>query len=151
MDLQFQIVPGAQDRIEHLVVLGNEHVRRGLVNRELLIHEGEPISQSAALESQQRLYNLGIFSQVQITPQEQPASDTDKTLLVGLEESRRWVLGYGGGFEVQKLGSNEPQGQYKESPRLSLNLTRLDVGGRGQTFSMGDAFPTSTRARTWVI
>jgi outer membrane protein assembly factor BamA len=89
------------------------------------------------LESQRRLYNLGIFNQVQITPQDQPASDTEKTLLVGLEESRRWILGYGGGFEVQKLGSNKPQGQYKESPRLSLSLTRLDVGGRGQTFSMG--------------
>ncbi len=119
------------------MVLGNEHVRPGLVNRELLIHDGEPISQSAVLESQRRLYDLGIFNQVQITPQEEPASDTEKTLLVGLEESRRWVLGYGGGFEVQKLGSNQPQGQYKESPRLSLNLTRLDVGGRGQTFSMG--------------
>ena len=136
VDLEFQIVPGAQDHIQHLVVLGNEHVRPGLVNRELLIHDGEPISQSAVLESQRRLYDLGIFNQVQITPQEQPASDTEKTLLVGLEESRRWVLGYGGGFEIQKLGSNEPQGQYKESPRLSLSLTRLDVGGRGQTFSM---------------
>ncbi|MGA2987921.1 MAG: POTRA domain-containing protein [Terriglobia bacterium] len=136
VNLEFQIVPGAQERIQHIVVLGNEHVRPGLINRELLINEGDPISQSAVLESQQRLYSLGIFSQVQITPQEQPASDTEKTLLVGLEESRRWILGYGGGFEVQKLGSNEPQGQYKESPRLSLSLTRLDVGGRGQTFSM---------------
>jgi outer membrane protein assembly complex protein YaeT len=137
VDLEFHVIPGAQEHIQHIVVLGNEHVRPGLVNRELLIHEGEPISQSEVLESQRRLYDLGIFSQVQITPQDQPASDTEKTLLVGLEESRRWVLGYGGGFEVQKLGSNEPQGQYKESPRLSLNLTRLDVGGRGQTFSMG--------------
>ncbi|MGO8792429.1 MAG: outer membrane protein assembly factor [Terriglobia bacterium] len=137
VDLEFHIEPGEQDRIQHIVVLGDEHVRTGLVNRELLIHAGEPISQSAVLESQRRLYDLGIFSQVQITPQEEPVSDTDKTLLVGLEESRRWTLGYGGGFEVQKLGSNQPQGQYKESPRLSLNLTRLDVGGRGQTFSMG--------------
>jgi outer membrane protein assembly complex protein YaeT len=137
VDLEFQIVPGTQDRIEHIVVLGNEHVRIGLVNRELLVHEGEPISQSAVLESQRRLYDLGIFSQVQITPQDEPDSETGKTLLVGLDESRRWVLGYGGGFEVQKLGSNEPQGQYKASPRLSLDLTRLDVGGRGQTFSMG--------------
>jgi outer membrane protein assembly factor BamA len=137
MDLEFQIVPGAQERIQHIVVLGNEHVRPGLVNRELRIHDGEPISQSAVLESQRRLYDLGIFNQVQITPQEEPSSDTEKTLLVGLEESRRWILGYGGGFEIQKLGSNQPQGQYKESPRLSLNLTRLDVGGRGQTFSMG--------------
>jgi len=137
VDLEFHIEPGAQDRIQRIVILGNEHARPGLVNRELLIHEGEPISQSAVLESQRRLYNLGIFNQVQITPQEGSGSDTGKTLLVGLEESRRWILGYGGGFEVQKLGSNQPQGQYKESPRLSLNLTRLDVGGRGQTFSMG--------------
>ena len=137
VDVEFHIVPGEQDRIQHIVVLGNEHVRHSLVNRELLIHEGEAISQSAVLESQRRLYDLGIFNQVQITPQEEPATDTEKTLLVGLEESRRWLLGYGGGFEVQKLGSNQPQGQYKESPRLSLNLTRLDVGGRGQTFSMG--------------
>ena len=98
MDLEFQIVPGAQDRIQHIVVLGNEHVRRGLVNRELLIHDGEPLNQSAVLESQRRLYDLGIFNQVQITPQDQPASDTEKTLLVGLEESRRWILGYGGGL-----------------------------------------------------
>lgn len=136
VNLEFRIVPGAQDRIQHLVVLGDEHVRRGLVNRELLIHEGQPLGQSAVVDSQRRLYELGIFNQVQITPQDEPNSDTDKTLLVGLEESRRWILGYGGGFEVQKLGSNEPQGQYKESPRLSLSLTRLDVGGRGQTFSM---------------
>ena len=136
VDLEFQVVPGAQEHIQHIVILGDEHVRPGLVNRELLIHDGEPISQSAVLDSQRRLYNLGIFNQVQITPQDQPASDTEKTLLVGMEESRRWILGYGGGFEVQQLGSNQPQGQYKESPRLSLSLTRLDVGGRGQTFSM---------------
>ena len=138
VDLEFQVAPGGQDRIQHIVVLGNEHVRLGLVNRELHFHEGEPINQSELLESQRRLYNLGVFNQVQITPQDQPRPPTRKrTLLVGLEESRRWILGYGGGFEVQQLGSNEPQGQYKASPRASLNLTRLDVGGRGQTFSMG--------------
>ncbi len=137
VDLEFRAARGPQDRIQHIVVLGNEHTRLGLVNRELLIHDNEPISQSAVLESQRRLYSLGIFSQVQITPQEESTSDTDKTLLVGLEEARRWTLGYGGGFEVQKLGSNQPQGEYRESPRLSLNLTRLNVGGRGQTFSMG--------------
>jgi outer membrane protein assembly complex protein YaeT len=137
VDLEFQVVPGAQDHIQQIVVLGNDHVRRSLVNRELLIHDGEPINQDAVLESQRRLYDLGLFNQVQITPQDQPASDAGKTVLVGLEESRRWILGYGGGFEIQKLGSNEPQGQYKASPRLSLSLTRVDVGGRGQTFSMG--------------
>ncbi len=137
VNLEFRITPGAQDRIQHIVILGNEHVRKGLVNRELLVHEGEPLNQNAVLNSQRRLYDLGIFNQVQITPQEQPDSDPNQTLLVGLEESRRWSLGYGGGFEVQRLGSNTPGGSYEASPRGSLSLTRLDVGGRGQTFSMG--------------
>jgi outer membrane protein assembly factor BamA len=107
------------------------------VNRELMFHDGEPISQTVLLDSQRRLYELGIFNQVQITPQEGSNSDTTKTVLVGIEEARRWTLGYGGGLEVQRLGSNQPQGQFKASPRLSLDLTRLDVGGRDQTFSMG--------------
>jgi outer membrane protein assembly factor BamA len=53
-----------------------------------------------------------------------------------VEESRRWTLGYGGGLEVQRLGSNKPQGTFKASPRISLNLNRLDVGGRAQTYNL---------------
>ena len=137
VDLDFNVVPGAQDRIQHIVVLGNEHTRLSLVNRELRIRPGGPVSQSAVFDSQRRLYDLGIFSQVQITPQEQAASNPEKTLLVGVEESRRWSLGYGGGIDIQRLGSNQPQGQFSASPRLSLDLSRLNVGGRGQTFSIG--------------
>ena len=137
VDLEFTVVPGAQDRIKRIVVVGNEHTRLGLVNRELRIHAGEPASQSAVFDSQRRLYDLGIFSQVQVTPLDQGASNTDKTMLVGLEESRRWSLGYGGGVDLQRLGSNQPQGEFTASPRLSLDITRLNVGGRGQTFGIG--------------
>lgn len=137
VDLHFDVVPGPQETIQRVVVLGNEHTRRGLINRQLLFRDGQPINQSAVAESQRKLYNLGIFNQVQITPQEQSASDSERTMLVGLEEARRWILGYGAGFEVQRLGSNTPQGTFKFSPRGSLTLTRLNVGGRGQTFSMG--------------
>ena len=137
VDVEFIITPGTQERIQHLVIVGNNHTRQGIVRRELKIHEGEPISQSALLDSQRRLYDVGIFNQVQITPQEENSSDADKTVLVGVEEARRWTVGYGGGVEVQRLGSNQPQGAIKASPRLSLDVTRLNVGGRGQTFSMG--------------
>jgi outer membrane protein assembly factor BamA len=73
---------------------------------------------------------------VQIAAQEQASSEAEKTVLVAVEESRRWTLGYGGGLEVQRLGSNNPQGEFKASPRLSLDLNRLDVGGRAQTFTL---------------
>ena len=101
-----------------------------------LIHRGQALSQDRIAESQRQLYELGVFNEVQIATQDQPSSETEKTVLVAVEETRRWTLGYGGGVEVQRLGSNNPQGTFKASPRLSLDLHRLDVGGRAQTFTL---------------
>ncbi|MGD1154648.1 MAG: POTRA domain-containing protein [Terriglobia bacterium] len=136
VDLELHIAPGPQERVQRIVILGNEHTRPGIVRRELMFRDGEAVSQSALLESQRQLYELGIFNQVQITRQEGPNSETAKTVLVGVEEAHRWTVGYGGGAEVQRLGSNQPQGQFKASPRLSLTITRLNVGGRDQTLSL---------------
>jgi len=136
VDLDFRIELGRQERIRRIVVLGNKHTRLGVIRRELVIHQGHPLSQDNVADSQRRLYELGVFNQVQIAPQDLPSSETEKTVLVAVEESRRWTLGYGGGLEVQRLGSNNPQGTFKASPRISLDLHRLDVGGREQTFSL---------------
>jgi outer membrane protein assembly complex protein YaeT len=136
VDLEFLVEPGKQERIQRIVVLGNEHTRLGVIRRELLIRQGQPLNQDTVTNSQSRLYELGVFNQVQIAPQDLPSSESEKTVLVAVEESRRWTLGYGGGLEVQRLGSNNPQGTFKASPRISLDLHRLDVGGREQTLSL---------------
>jgi outer membrane protein assembly complex protein YaeT len=136
VDLEFLIEPGKQERIQRIVVLGNNHTRLGVIRRELLIQQGQSLNQDNVADSQRQLYELGTFNQVQIAPQDVPSSETEKTVLVAVEESRRWTLGYGGGLEVQRLGSNKPQGTFKASPRISLNLNRLDVGGRDQTFTL---------------
>ena len=136
VDLDYQIEPGPQERIQRVVVLGNQHTRTRIIHRELVIGNDQPLSQSALLESQRRLYELGIFNQVQIATQDQPGTEAARTVLVNVEESRRWTVGYGGGLEVQRLGSNNPQGQIKASPRVSLDVSRLNVGGRSQTFTL---------------
>ena len=136
VDVDFSVELGPQERIRRIVVLGNEHTRIGVIRRELVIHPGEPLSQDNVAQSQSHLYEIGMFSQAQIAPQEVPSSETEKTVLVGVDETRRWTLGYGGGLEVQRLGSNNPQGTFKASPRISLNLNRIDVGGRDQTYTL---------------
>jgi outer membrane protein assembly complex protein YaeT len=136
VDVEFHSELGKQERIGRIVVLGNEHTRLGVIRRELVIHQGQALSQDNVADSQSRLYELGMFNQVQIAAQDQPSSEEEKTVLVAVEESRRWTLGYGGGLEVQRLGSNNPQGSFKASPRISLDLHRLDVGGREQTLSL---------------
>jgi outer membrane protein insertion porin family len=136
MNLLYRIDRGPQERIQRVVVLGNEHTREGTIRRELAFHPGDALRQGDILESQRRLYDLGTFSQVQITPQNPQSPETAKTVLVHVEEARRWTLGYGGGIDVGRLAGNEPEGQLKASPRLSLELTRLNVGGRSQTATL---------------
>jgi len=136
VDVDFTIELGRQERIRRIVLLGNQHTRAGVIRRELAIRQGQPLSQDNVAESQSHLYELGMFSQVQIAPQALPSSETEKTVLVAVDEARRWTLGYGGGLEVQRLGSNNPQGSFSASPRLSLDLRRIDVGGRDQTYTL---------------
>lgn len=136
VDLEYDLVTGAQEKIRRVILMGNEHTRAGIIRRELAFRQGEPLSQSKVLESQRRLYNLGVFTQVQIAPQAPESPEADKPLLVKVQEGQRWTVGYGGGIEAQRLGSNQPQGQFRASPRALLEVTRIDVGGRDQTFSI---------------
>jgi outer membrane protein insertion porin family len=135
MNVQYQVTPGNQEMIERVVLLGNKHTREGVVQRELTFSQNQPVNESALLESQRKLYDLGLFNQVQIAPQNPQTEEADKSVLVSMEEAPRWTLGYGGGIEVQRLGSNEPQGQLKASPRVSLDVSRIGVGGRNQMLS----------------
>ncbi len=135
MNVDYRVTPGNQEIIQRIVLLGNKHTREGVVRRELTFSRNQPVNESALLESQRRLYDLGLFNQVQIAPQNPQTDETDKSVLVSMEEAPRWTVGYGGGIEVQRLGSNQPQGQLKASPRVSLDVSRIGVGGRNQTLS----------------
>ncbi len=136
VDLSYDIHPGLQVRVQRIVLMGNQHTRSGIIRRQVLFRPGEPLRQSDVFESQRKLYDLGIFNQVQIGAQNPQTSETHQTMLVKVEEGRRWTVGYGGGIEFQRLGSNQPQGSLQVSPRLSLDVSRLNVGGRGQTFTI---------------
>ena len=136
VDLDYEIHLGPQEKIQRIILVGNVHTRPRIIQRNFVLSAGQPLGQSDIYESQRKLYDLGIFNQVQIGPQDPQSPETQKTLLVKVEEARRWTVGYGGGIEFQRLGGNQPQGQFKVSPRLSLDLSRLNVGGRAQSFSL---------------
>jgi outer membrane protein insertion porin family len=142
MNVEYQVNPGNREMIEQVLLLGNKHTRDGVVRHELTFHPNQPVNESALLESQRKLYDLGLFNQVQIAPQNPQTPETEKSILVNMEEAPRWTLGYGGGLEVQRLGSNEPQGQLKASPRVSLDVSRIGLGGRNQMLSLRSRFST---------
>jgi len=135
VDVAFLVNAGRKETIARVVVLGNEFTRDSVVNRELTVADGQPLNQSALLETQQRLYDLDLFNQVQVATQDPGSPEARKTVLVGLEEAKRWTFGYGGGLDVQRLPGG-PQGQYGVSPRLSLEVDRINLDGRPQTYSL---------------
>lgn len=135
VNVNYEIHPGQRQTIHRVVVLGNQHTRTGVINRQVTLRPGQPLSQAQIYESQRRLYDLGLFNSVQIAAINPDGAETDKTVLVNVAEADRWTLGYGFGLDVQRLGSNQTSGTLSASPRLSLSATRIDVGGRDQTFS----------------
>jgi outer membrane protein insertion porin family len=140
VSVAYHVNPGPQQRIARVVLLGNAHTRSGVIDRQLTFGAGQPLNQSGLLESQNRLYDLGIFNQVQIATQDPGSPETEETVLVGVEEAKRWTVVYGGGLDVQRLPGNGAEGTYGVSPRVSLELDRLDVDGRPQTFTLRGHF-----------
>ncbi|PYT55137.1 MAG: hypothetical protein DMG43_04100 [Acidobacteria bacterium] len=135
--LVYHIQEGPQTRVGRILISGYEHTRPGVIRREVHIKVGEPLREGDVVESQRRLYNLGIFNRVTIEPQNPNGTDPEKDIAVLVEEARRYTLAYGGGFEVQRLASttNPTGGQIEAAPRGILEVSKLNLTGRADTLS----------------
>src|SRR5690348_12513655 len=135
--LVYHIQEGPQTRVRTILISGYEHTRSGVIRREVRIKPQEPLREGEVVESQRRLYNLGVFNRVTIEPQNPTGTDVDKDIAVLVEEAKRYTLAYGGGFEVQRLASttNPTAGQVEAAPRGILEISKLNLTGRADTLS----------------
>jgi len=143
MNVTYKITEGKRIFVDRVLVSGLDHTRDFVVQRELQIREGQPLSQRDMLETQRRLYDLGIFNTVNIAVQNPDGDLAEKNILLNVEEAKRYTFKYGLGFEVQTgtgQGANLPQGRTGISPRVSFDVTRLNFRGRNQTLSLKTRF-----------
>jgi outer membrane protein insertion porin family len=110
------------------------------VNRELQTHPGDPLSQIDIMENQRRLYDLGIFNDVNTAVQNPNGTEPYKNVLVNVQEAKRYTFSYGAGLEFQTgqpsaVGTNQAKGETGVSPRVSLDITRLNFLGRNETIT----------------
>src|SRR5882757_1838294 len=135
--LVYHIQEGPQTRVRRILIGGYEHTRRGVIHREVHIKVNEPLREGDVVESQRRLYNLGVFNRVTIEPQNPNGTNPEKDIAVLVEEAKRYTLAYGGGFEVQRLASttNPTGAQIQAAPRGILELSKLNLTGRGDSLS----------------
>jgi len=136
----FTIHEGEQFFVDQLFLDGLHYTRFGVARREVRVQPGGPLSQKDMLESQRRLYDLGLFKQVDTAIQNPEGTESRKNVLVTAREADRYTFDYGVGIEFQtgqpSFGTNQPLGQTGVSPRVSFGVSRINMGGRHQTLTM---------------
>ncbi len=136
----FSIHEGEQFFVDRVFLNGLHYTRAGVARREMRVQPGTPLSQQQLFESQRRLYDLGLFKQVDTALQNPEGTDPHKNVLVTTREAERYTFDYGIGFEFQtgqpSSGANRPLGETGVSPRISFGVSRINVGGRHQTLTM---------------
>ena len=142
---------GHQVTIDHVLLSGLVHTKPAIVQQQLLVHAEDPLDQAALLQTQRNLYNLALFNEVNTAVQNPTGNAPSKNVLVQLSEAKRWDVTYGFGFEAQtgtpSLGPGENQGQTAAqngkagvSPRVSLDVSRINVRGTQQSLTLHTTF-----------
>ena len=136
--LLYRIQEGPQTRVRRVLLSGYRHTRENVIQREVRVKPKAPLRQGDVVESQRRLYNLGIFNRVTIGPQNPNGIDPDKDIVVLVEEAKRYTIAYGGGFEVQRLASpsSPTAGEVQAAPRGIFEITRNNLTGRADSLSL---------------
>lgn len=148
MNVVYKITEGQRVFVDHVVVSGLNHTRPYIVDHQMRIHDGEALSQNRMIDSQRRLYSLGLFNEVDMAVQNPDGLEPSKDVLFNIQEGKRWTFRYGGGIEFATGNlptTTNPEGKTGISPNAVLEITRLNLFGRDQTFSIRGRFGLLTR------
>jgi outer membrane protein insertion porin family len=148
MNVVYKITEGQRVFVNRVLVTGLNHTRPYIVNRQMRIHDDDPLSQNRMVDSQRRLYSLGLFTEVDMAVQNPDGQEPTKDVLFNLQEAKRWTFRYGGGIEFATGNlptTSNPQGKSGISPNGVIEITRLNMFGRDQTFSVRGRLGLLTR------
>jgi len=147
VNLKYTLNPGKRVYVRSVLLRGLETTRESLVDKRISPQPGDPLSQQSIAASQQRLYDLGIFSKVQAAIQNPDGDEDQKYVLFQVDEASRYSLTFGFGAQIARIGGgvttfDEPAGSTGFAPRVSVGISRLNLFGLGQTLSLNTLVST---------
>ncbi len=159
IDIDVLVREGNPFYVSHVLISGLHYTRPQVVDKVMEIKAGDPLNRNAILDTQRRLYNLALFSEVDTGIVNPRGTQPRKDVLVNLTEAHRWNYDYGFGFEVQTgipqkncptaaaaassaTAPCSPNGKFGVSPRVSFDVSRINLGGRNRTISLQTAYGT---------
>jgi outer membrane protein assembly factor BamA len=147
VELTYVVEEGGRKFVREILTSGLAATNPALVDERIALKEGDPLSRNKMLETQRLLYNLGIFSRVDMALQNPSGDEERKYVLLQMEESNKYTVTGGLGAEIAKIGGSqttldEPAGTTGFSPRVNFEVTRRNFLGDGHIVSL------KTRAST---
>jgi outer membrane protein insertion porin family len=159
-DVSLNVTEGQQVFIDRVLLSGVVHTKPSVVEKQVKVHAGDPLDQTALLETQRQLYNLALFNEVNTAVQNPDGNDESKNVLLQLTEARRWDVTYGFGFEAETgqpqtgvinpasaiLLGLSPTATYSQngktgaSPRVSLDISRINLRGTDQSLTLHSSY-----------
>jgi outer membrane protein assembly factor BamA len=154
------VTEGEQVSVDRVLESGRVHTRPNVIARQVTIHAGDPLDQSALLETQRKLYGLALFNEVTTAVQNPDGDAPQKNVLLQLNEARRWNVTYGFGLEAEtgtpKQGTINPasasllklpadaiysqNGKTGVSPRISLDVSRINLRGSDNSLTLHTSY-----------
>ena len=137
--ITWRVVEGDQITVDRILINGNSRVSTELIQRELTIQRGSPVSEDAMIESQRRLAELGLFRRVRITELPRSGSLT-RDVLIDVEEAATTTIDYGGGIEVGRILETADDGSTSENLdvgyRASIGFSRRNLWGKNRSITL---------------
>jgi outer membrane protein insertion porin family len=139
-NLVFTVREGPRIFVDHVLIAGNVRTSAQLIERELQLKPGDPLSLEAEYESQRRLAALQLFRRAQLT-ELRHGDETRRDLLVTVEEAAPTTLGYGGGVEGRlRVAPSEVEGgparqKFEFAPRAFVDLGRRNLFGKNRSIN----------------
>jgi len=140
VELTFVISEGKRRFVRQVLTSGLVTTHDRIVNRTIELNPGDPLSQPKMVATQRRLYDLGIFSAVNTAIQNPDGDTQNKYVLYQMDEAKKYSIATGFGAQIGRIGGGNsldaPAGTAGFSPRVSFDVSRLNLRGLGQTVSL---------------
>ncbi|MFC2087790.1 outer membrane protein assembly factor, partial [Bacteroidota bacterium] len=120
-DINFNINSGAKAYFGEVSLQGDSLIPRSYINKRIELYPGEEYSQTKLDNTQQELFNTGLFRYITIKTKLDSIENAKVPILIQVKEMPRWSFKIGLGYGTE------------DKVRISFLLTRLNFIGGGRT------------------
>ena len=160
--LFYRVVPGPKVYLNAVQVEGTQRTRPHYVSREMIVKPGDPLRRSKLILSQQRVYDSGLYSDVQMSIGPPDTTTLRSDVFVTVREQKMgWVdagIGYGTVDQIRLTGQWGQRNIFRSAMRFVVTgklgilvrreFATTDFGDRRIDVALTDPWPLGVRVQT---